>query len=207
MFPRYMLVQCARACNVCPAGGMAAAMASPSCLNRHAKCAEWAKAGQCSLNPRHMHQECAQACRACHLLDPSVRCRPRPGRPAALQPNAMDALFARAAADFPDLAPRVLSKDPWVLVYDTFLSLRECAALIAQGRAAGFAHSGVGLTHHANGTTTEKRMTDQRTSRTAWCQSPACLSGPVVAAVHQRVEAVTQVPHNHSEFLQVLLDF
>jgi len=119
----------------------------------------------------------------------------------------MDALFARAAADFPDLAPRVLSKDPWVLVYDNFLSLRECAALIAQGHAAGFAHSGVGLTHHANGTTTEKHMTDQRTSRTAWCQSPACLSGPVVAAVHKRVEAVTQVPHNHSEFLQVLFDF
>ena len=113
--PGFMLPSCPVACNVCPEKGMAAVHAEGTCTNGHDQCSHWASVGECAANPSYMLTSCAKACRACHLLDPDVRCRPMPGRVAAAEPGTVNETFARAVADFPQLEPRVLSSDPWVI--------------------------------------------------------------------------------------------
>ena len=128
--PGFMLAECAPACNVCPTGlSMSHVHSLPECKNAEKDCGLWAAQGECSKNPSYMITSCAAACRTCHLIDPEVRCRPMPGRAAAMGPGDLNATFARAIADFPELEPRVLSTDPWV---------GHCWALVAMAAASYF---------------------------------------------------------------------
>lgn len=141
--PGWMLSEqgCPKACNVCPPEGFAFTQTHSGCINEHNQCDEWAALGECAANPGFMITECAKACQTCHLLDVALRCRPMPNRIAAVQAGDVNATFMRALAEFPDLKPRVLSRDPWVLVFDEFLSDTEVAAFVAQGHAQGFKRS------------------------------------------------------------------
>mmetsp|Transcript_27634 Transcript_27634/g.35794 ORF Transcript_27634/g.35794 Transcript_27634/m.35794 type:complete len:187 (-) Transcript_27634:284-844(-) len=114
--PGYMLVECTKACNVCPD----LKKAPSPCNDDDKRCPEWALIGECYKNPSYMLMNCPQACRTCHLLDADVRCRPMPGRIAAMKPGDLNETFNRAVSDFPQFSPKVLSSDPWIIVFDTF---------------------------------------------------------------------------------------
>lgn len=45
-------------------------------------------------------------------------------RPMAV-PGTIDATMRRAVARFPQYAPRVLSRDPWIVHFESFLSEDE----------------------------------------------------------------------------------
>jgi hypothetical protein len=207
--PGFMLADCLQACNVCPARGdtMTSAMARSDCVNSHEECEAWAKGGECSANPSYMITNCARACRTCHLLDAAVRCRPMPGRTPALQAHGhLNETFERASdpnGPFADLKPRVLSRDPWVVVFDAFTSPEEVAALIARGGQQGFSESVDAGKRLANGSFAAIKSS-ARTSETAWCTDPFCVEDPLVSAVTRRIADVSRVPYENSEYLQVL---
>jgi hypothetical protein len=44
------------------------------CYDRYEQCAEYARQGECEINPGWMIVSCPRSCEACHLLDPKARC-------------------------------------------------------------------------------------------------------------------------------------
>lgn len=214
--PGYMLAVCLKACNVCPLPGrgalaglsnMEAAMRRPDCQNGHEECENWATAGECSANPSYMLTNCARACNTCHLLDAEVRCRPMPGRELALEAGGyLNATFHRATdpdGPFAHLKPRILSDDPWVVVFDDFMTDDEVSALIEKGGQSGFSESVDAGKRLPNGSFAAIKST-ARTSETAWCVDDFCTKDPRIEAVTARIADVSRVPYQNSEYLQVL---
>jgi len=37
------------------------------------ECEEWAERGECSLNPKYMHEHCAESCKMQELLDEQLK--------------------------------------------------------------------------------------------------------------------------------------
>jgi hypothetical protein len=64
-----------------------------------------------------------------------------PGRVPAMKPGDLNETFAIALRDFSHLEPFVLSSDPWIVVFDKFLSDEEVAALVLRGGNEGFSQS------------------------------------------------------------------
>ena len=175
----------------------------PNCIDSDPRCGDWAKAGECAANPSYMLTSCAKACRSCHLLDTEVRCRPMPGRTAAMGAGDLNATFARAVAGFPELGPRVLSTDPWVVVFDNFLRPDEVEALKRLGAAEGFTES-VDAGERLPDGRFRAIKSAARTSETAWCVTEKCAQDDLVQSVTDRIANVSRVPYVNSEYLQVL---
>jgi len=88
-----------------------------------------------------------------------------------------------------------------VVSFERFLSAEEADALLKHGEG-----------RYERSTASGGRADDEfiplkseiRTSYTTWCDNATCLEDPLVARVMARVADVTQVPTNHSEFIQLL---
>ena len=104
----------------------------------------------------------------------------------------IDALFERAQVLFPELSPRVWSRDPWVLTFDSFLTEDEGAAFIDTCEG------------HFSRSLAGDIVSPSRTSNQAWCQHRECVSHPLVERVHQRIVNVTSVPKQNAEYFQVV---
>ncbi|GMI26486.1 hypothetical protein TeGR_g8016 [Tetraparma gracilis] len=176
------------------------------CVNLHERCTAWAAQGECAANPNFMQLQCRPACRSCDLLLYSNRCPVPDDLSAAYEPGDLDRVFEAIALSFPDLQPRVVSSppDPWLVVFDAFISAQESRALIDAGTSLGFARStGIGPTlpdgQH------ERVEIKSRTSRNAWCKKDSvCETDPLVVRVNERVEQVTRIPYDNYEHLQLL---
>lgn len=59
----------------------------PVCKDNHARCAEWAKIGECYRNKNWMQDNCAKSCRVCGKLE--IKCTPL----ALLQGSALNGLI------------------------------------------------------------------------------------------------------------------
>lgn len=205
--PAHMAAACPCACGAKEAA--AALAAAAPCADDHPQCAAWAGIGECEENPSYMLVNCPKACGTCHLRDPAVRCRrgaaDGPAPPPALAAGALGATFRRAVAAFPELGPRVLSSDPWVVVFDTFVSAAEAAAVAEGGGDARFefARSSDAGAKGANGQF-KSVVSTSRTSSTSWCVRPECAEHPLVRRVGDRIANVTGVPYENAEYLQVL---
>ncbi len=203
--PRYMLTSCAQSCGCraqpllpppSPSGGAA-------CVDRDTTgaCAAWAASGECDANPAFMKLRCAASCDTCDMLDYSKRCPILANRTPAVAPGDMGETFERALAEFTELEPSVLSRDPWVLSFERFLSPDEVDTLRAHGED-----------RYVRSTASGGRKDDEfipltseiRTSWTTWCDNSTCLDDPLVKRVHERVADVTRVPIENFEFLQLL---
>ena len=104
------------------------------CEDRHDQCKGFQKAGECDKNPGWMIVNCPKSCKACHLRDPAVRC-PRNvlnmTQEPIYQPGDMNAMFARIVERFGSTYEvNVLSRDPWIVTLDNFVSMEESKALI-----------------------------------------------------------------------------
>mmetsp|Transcript_6551 Transcript_6551/g.16784 ORF Transcript_6551/g.16784 Transcript_6551/m.16784 type:complete len:225 (-) Transcript_6551:195-869(-) len=86
---------------------------------------------------------------------------------------------------------KVVSRDPWLIMIDDFLSHAETDALLKAG-GVGWHRSLAGDGVH-----------EVRTSSTSWCTGK-CLTDNTVKAVQNRVTQLTGVPTENGEFLQVL---
>ena len=111
---------------------------------------------------------------------------------AAVREGGIGAMFERAEREFPQYGPRALSREPWVLGFDSILSGEEADRFI-ELCAASYERSLAG-----------DQLSPVRTSHQCWCQSAQCLADPLVRRVTERIGAVTMTAANNAEFFQVV---
>ena len=166
------------------------------CRNDDESCSNWAADGECARNEGYMLEHCAFACRTC-FTNQTRECR----RPADLVPAAaagtIDATFERLVSS--PRAPRVLSRSPWVLAFDDFLSDAEADALVA---AAG--HNFEASRFLGDDLVARDGLVRNRTSTTSWCNVPSCLRDPTFLSIRTRISELMGVPWENSEHLQLL---
>ena len=225
--PAYMLQACALSCGC----RSPPPPPPPECADRDTSgaCAHWAASGECEANPAYMKLRCAASCGSCDMLDYKKRCPMPENRTVAVPPGAMAETFERAlSAEFASLEPKVLSRDPWVLSFDRFLTPDEIEALLEHGEG-----------RYVRSTASGGRKNDEfvpltseiRTSWTTWCamrslahpnmsiphaahsepQPPllrcdnaTCYDDPRVQRITERVSDVTRVPAANFEYMQLL---
>ena len=201
------------------------------CRNRHAQCAEWAAVGECRANPGYMKTNCAPTCQTCEQLDFQVRCPYDTNAPKVwqepgdlnqwfeqlldqatkmnstrLRPTIVSApaaaLERRTRDPNIDIADTVLKDGPWVVTIPNFLSPAECEHLIALGATEGYERSKDVGAKKFDGTF-EALENPRRTSTNAWCKNE-CFEDPITQELTQRLEELTGIPANNSEYWQLL---
>eukprot|EP00494_Astrolonche_serrata_P027182 UN27445 len=112
-----------------------------SCQDRHDNCPSFASGNGCESNPGWMIVNCARSCNDtqdpfrrdyCELQNVQKRCEPsylNYTRTQALQPGDIETRFSTMIERFPQFEPKAVSKDPWIMQFDNFLSDAECDAL------------------------------------------------------------------------------
>ena len=113
----------------------AAAAKPKGCADTNSNCVMWAGMGECKANPGFMIVECAHSCHTCHLRDPKVRCVRNPSEQPALRGadhgDGIKAVMEWATSEaWASYSPTVLSRDPWVVQYEDFLSDDEVQGLL-----------------------------------------------------------------------------
>jgi len=171
------------------------------CQNKDPRCQEWADEGECINNPRYMNISCASACSTCRYLDSKWRCGIDPELPAFVHPGDVDRMFENMIANFTKYKPVVLSKDPWLVVLDDFLTPEEVASVLAVG-AKDMKRSKDAGKMQASGKFASIKS-DKRTSENAWCLND-CYRSDVVQTVNRKMTEVTGIPQENFEYLQVL---
>lgn len=183
--PHYMRHMCRVTCHLCQ---------SRACHDADApRCKAEAEAGMCYAEPERMYRECRWACRWCAMSTNALCVRDKQQRPAVV-PGTLERMFARAVSDeHARFRPRVLSRQPWVVAFDSFLSDEECDRVIAVGGKHGFSRSMAG-----------DGVQPVRTSSTSWCSDRACQDDPTMRSIRERIANLTMVPAHNAEHLQVL---
>jgi len=181
--------------------------APPVDTHNASECAAWAGDGQCEANSAFMLTNCKFSCLKLELAHKAYEKRcPKPPNyesSAALAPGVMPRTFARIMADesFAHLQPEMISEDPPVVLFHSFLSEAESDAFARHGKGRYAKSLGVGMT--ADGKMGDVK-TEIRTSSHGWCQHAACKDDPNVKAVVARVADLTQTPVDNAEFAQLV---
>jgi prolyl 4-hydroxylase len=181
------------------------------CRNYNGHCALWSAQGECEDNPIYMKPHCAPICFSCEELHPEAKCPVDANVKNAWSPGDLNRMFDRITTEpvFEQYSPKVLSRPsfigndtsetadyqlgPWVLLLEDFVSAVEAERIIDNGAEIGYKRSReVG-----------KKPNERRTSTNAWCLR-SCEEDPLVVGVGNRIETLTQIPHNNSEALQLL---
>lgn len=100
------------------------------------------------------------------------------------------------------IAENVVVDGPWVILLENFLSDEECERLIKLGYDRGYERSKDVGAKKFDGTF-DGYENPRRTSTNAWCQDE-CSEDPLVQNVTIRLEQLTGIPSNNSEFFQLL---
>eukprot|EP01036_Dinobryon_divergens_P028413 gene28414-37350_t len=175
------------------------------CVDRYPKdCLGFVKNGECDRNPGWMIINCAKSCNACHLRDPNVRCGRRNLNMSEIpiyKPGDMESMFSSIESRFgKKYGIEVISRSPWVVTLENFLSDREAAALISTVKKWERS-TDTGLTNEFG--ETGRILSNGRTSSNSWCTGD-CEKHPDVRRVLSKIEAVTGVPKRNYESFQVL---
>jgi prolyl 4-hydroxylase len=197
-----------------------------TCMIRHDSCAYWKTQGVCETNRKYMRQNCAPVCQVCEELDFKFWCPIDETTPMAFpNPGDLNAMFERIASekDFEQYSPKVISMPksddaaadpaststpstiqdgPWFIEFENFLTEEECKHLIELGAQIGYKTSVDTGVQKVDGSFDQIKST-WRTSATAWC-SGNCLMDDIFQKVAKRVEAVTGIPQQNAENLQLL---
>eukprot|EP00040_Diaphanoeca_grandis_P012302 m.62455 g.62455 ORF g.62455 m.62455 type:complete len:447 (+) comp23158_c0_seq1:267-1607(+) len=175
----------------------------------HNKCAEWALQGECELNPSYLHQHCAKSCNLCRTSLPfNERCVRHPAERSAIEPpHGLDRMYHRILTD-PDIVekytPYAVSKDPWVVVFENFVSEDEGNELFSHLPDKWTVSTTVGDLDAKGDVDLTKAGKGARTSTTAWCSMNPCSRSDVHLEIQKRVAYVTGTDPQHMEFMQVL---
>eukprot|EP00040_Diaphanoeca_grandis_P001416 m.18466 g.18466 ORF g.18466 m.18466 type:complete len:409 (-) comp12039_c1_seq1:32-1258(-) len=174
-----------------------------SCQDKDAvaTCENWRDLGECRNNPSYVHQHCANTCQACRaMLPPTQKCVRHPDeKPSIEAPGGLNKMFERIIADpVINLAYdlKVMSTEPYVLVFENFVTTEEGAAIKDSMDGKWEASTVVG----EQGAT----KLSSRTSSTAWCTMSPCSRSSVHMEIQKRVAKLTGTDPQHMEFLQVL---
>jgi len=222
----FMHVKCAHSCGTCSGAPQAAAGGDsdegapwseaaraarkrqwPKCKDKADECPFWASVGECEKNPTYMKVHCAISCDTCEWADFGKRCKRDPNAVPAVLPGELERTFSSLETDatITPLQPRVLSRDPWVVVFDSFLTADESDAILAVARREDEKHfkpsQGTGAMDEDG--TLVATNSDYRTSWTNWCEND-CLNTTAVMVLRDRAARVTRVPDANHEFPQFL---
>eukprot|EP00307_Rebecca_sp_RCC1486_P004928 CAMPEP_0119410100 /NCGR_PEP_ID=MMETSP1335-20130426/3217_1 /TAXON_ID=259385 /ORGANISM="Chrysoculter rhomboideus, Strain RCC1486" /LENGTH=443 /DNA_ID=CAMNT_0007434575 /DNA_START=58 /DNA_END=1385 /DNA_ORIENTATION=+ len=212
--PRFMTISCPRACDTCASTASAPPLPplpaktvqssskaavghgetvdeDEECKDENPSCAHWAATGECSKNKIYMHTSCPQSCGTCKELKKACE---RVEGSQAFQDKAgsLNAMFERALTDFKQYNPTVLSRDPWLISFDNFITVEEGNAFLEHANES-FARSLAG-----------DQVSPVRTSNQFWCSTAKCLADKRISGVVDRVSDITTIPPNNFEYFQVL---
>jgi len=179
----------------------------PKCKDKNPECTAWADRGECDVNPGYMKFSCAISCRTCEeATEPyEQRCRRKYGHfteQAVLKPFDLYRIFDQAA-NLSQYGPRMVHRDPPVLVFDNILSHEEADALAAIGENAGYERSSDAGQVQEDGSF-DRVVSKSRTSENSWCNRKECADDEMVMRIQNRLAEVSQVPYPNHEFLQML---
>jgi prolyl 4-hydroxylase len=189
----------------------------------HLDCDAFADQGHCDSMPGQMAVYCPIACNSCHLRDRKERCKKenihgQHARPSPTDnPNIEYMTYNRSAPIyapgdlnrmFESIIPRfqkryainILSRSPYVVTIDDFLSGEEVRALTKH--VDGWERSTDTGQLNALGAS-GKKLSTGRTSSNAWCAGQ-CESHPVVTNIYNKIAEITKVPRSYYETFQVL---
>jgi prolyl 4-hydroxylase len=100
------------------------------------------------------------------------------------------------------MAENVIRDGPWIVTLDDIFSEVECDRLIELGALRGYSRSTDVGELKPDGTIGEY-LNPRRTSTNAWCVDD-CYDDEQVQVMHARIEELTGIPNNHSEYWQLL---
>jgi hypothetical protein len=204
--PRFMMISCPLACGTCASTARAPPLpplpervaghanlleGEEPCKDESADCASWAALGECSNNKAYMLVNCPVSCRSCAQLQAACK-RDEASKSIRSQPGGMDALFERALRDFPEYAPTVLHREPWVISFDNFIAEEDTQAFLG--------HCNASLVRSLAGDT----VSPVRTSKQCWCSTAECMGDARVSEITERVANITGVPSVNMEYFQIL---
>lgn len=167
----------------------------------------------------YMKIQCAPACFTCEHLSFDTRCPMPENLTDIFVAGGLNQMFDRIVTDpyYQELytieilsrpnndttAKSKRTKDtPWVVTVDNFLTDEECDTLIRLGGELGYQQS-LDVGQKKFDGTFDSVQSPGRTSTNAWCQD-ACFDDPITKQVLAKIENLTGVPDENSEFLQLL---
>eukprot|EP00927_Polykrikos_kofoidii_P054420 TRINITY_DN48834_c0_g1_i1.p1 TRINITY_DN48834_c0_g1~~TRINITY_DN48834_c0_g1_i1.p1 ORF type:complete len:377 (+),score=26.64 TRINITY_DN48834_c0_g1_i1:122-1252(+) len=187
----YMHVNCMASCKLCSRSK------DTKCRDKFPDCNSITSAGECMLNVSRMLDDCPETCSICGPGDP---CRVNQDDRGILGDSGeLDANFRRIASDplFQDYGVKVLSKDPWLIVFDHFLSNGEADRFREQ-------FDGQWERSESGGIYGEGEVSQTRTSDHIWCRTGACRGTAIMQLFLQRIENISGVPPTNYEDVQML---
>jgi len=184
---KFMARQCPVTCKVCTPDA-SAGKSKTACVDDEKDCEGWALRGECYKNVEFMRSKCRKSCGVCGPFGPACE---RVGE-AAVQPGTMNKMFQRAVDEFPELGPRVLLDDPYVLQFDSFLTDEEADGIVSL------------CTDEFQRSLAGDYVSPVRTSTQCWCNFQKCLKDPVMKRVEAKISRVTGVPVEYGEFMQIV---
>jgi prolyl 4-hydroxylase len=178
------------------------------CIDRHQECRKFRKNGECHRNPGWMIINCPRSCNdltdSCRLRDPKLRCDRKALNMSVFptyQPGDMNRMFESLETRFGNrYGITVISRDPYVVTFDNFISDDEGHALITHIQRWERS-TDTGMTNEYG--ETGRILSQGRTSTNGWC-THECESHPKVQQLFRKIEEVTYVPSKNYESFQVL---
>jgi hypothetical protein len=158
--------------------------AEEGCEDRNENCQSFAARGECGKSIGWMVVNCPASCGTCHLRDASVRCNRdtlNTSHTKALEPQSLHSMFDRLEHD-PALSNKfkgvnVLSRSPFVVTIDDFMTSEEADALISAGGVKWERSTDTGTSNKFG--ETGRVLSEKRTSSNSWCRDE-CLANPYV---------------------------
>jgi len=197
------------------------------CRNEHEKCQEWSNIGECAANPNYMLTHCGGSCGTCNLTHKEPIWRGQPfqifdtemssNQPILINSKNMETMFNKGGMFvlfeggqfiwpgirlgyrryLPDLGVTLttLALQPLVVAVEDFLTKNECQHVIDEATPL-MAKSKVAFMDRDIGKADE----EFRTSSTYFLPSQT----EKLKEIDDRVAALTRVPRQHQEYVQVL---
>eukprot|EP00040_Diaphanoeca_grandis_P001787 m.19555 g.19555 ORF g.19555 m.19555 type:complete len:389 (-) comp12515_c0_seq1:262-1428(-) len=177
------------------------------CEDKNDNCSWWKEIGECEKNPGYLLQNCPKSCNFCRATLPKEqRCVRDTNEPAWITaPGGYNTMFERIMTD-PEIqrlySPVALSRDPWVVQFDNFVSQQEADNIFTMVNDK-FEGSTVCGDLDDNGVIGRQTLRT-RTSQNAWCNLDPCLNSIEHKTIQQRITHITGAPDYSMEDMQVL---
>lgn len=168
-------------------------------------CNYMAADGNCIMSPGWATVMCAASCNTCDLLDAKKRCDPKEiGYDSESEISELHTLFTTFEEKWGNKYNiSVVSRDPFIVYIDDFLTTSETNLIINQGTLLGLKRStDQGEMDEKTGIQQQVKS-QSRTSENAWCMNE-CENNPIIKNIYQRISDMTMVPKVNFESMQIL---
>jgi prolyl 4-hydroxylase len=177
------------------------------CQDQDPHCTDYASAGECTNNFPWMVAKCPFSCDMCHLRDYSTRCNRtflNISSEPVYHPGDINFVFStlpqRMGARF---QMHVLSRDPWIVTFENFLSEEQINALLSVAEREGSLGQSLDIGEMDAFGFAAGVSSQDRTSSNTWCKED-CRSNPLVQQVVRQIQQVVYIPPKNYEPFQIL---